>query len=415
MEPVVSFEPPIEESDAVLSRVRLLRAFLNCNGVMFISCCNSEGELLEDNLSHSVYDTFLRHSKLFDELLAHCREKDNPLVLSAEMGLLWSAVSERNEDGSLRRIFIMGPVTTTAISAEALRDLNWNPVIPVSWKPKLRQYLAELPTIPATDFYKYTLMLHYAVSDVYLKYSNLSFVNVADSKASSDENAAFSASEYYAIETSLLEFIRTGDIYYKQKISSAASIMDRISVMAGGRLSAIRQHANIFCGFCIRAAVEGGVSCDTAYQRGRVYLDQIESARSAANITSACYTLFEDLLFSVHNHKTRPECSELISACIDMIETHTDDPLSIDYLAEQMSYNKYYLSKRFKAETGYSVNSYVKKARIERASYLLVSTNMSIQDISDLLLFGNRNFFTKTFKEYTGKNPAEFREAHKKH
>ena len=98
MEPVVSFEPPKEESDPVLSRVRLLRAFLNCNGVMFISSCSAEGDPVENNYTHPVYDAFLRHSKLFPELLSHCQVKDTPLVLTGEMGLLWSAVSERNGD-----------------------------------------------------------------------------------------------------------------------------------------------------------------------------------------------------------------------------------------------------------------------------------------------------------------------------
>ena len=61
-----------------------------------------------------------------------------------------------------------------------------------------------------------------------------------------------------------------------------------------------------------------------------------------------------------------------------------------------------------------SVNSYVKKARIDRASYLLMSTDMNIDDISALLHFGNRNFFTKVFKEETGSTPAKFREDHKR-
>lgn len=61
-----------------------------------------------------------------------------------------------------------------------------------------------------------------------------------------------------------------------------------------------------------------------------------------------------------------------------------------------------------------SVNSYVNKARIDRASYLLMSTDMNIDDISALLHFGNRNFFTKVFKEETGSTPAKFREDHKR-
>ncbi len=61
-----------------------------------------------------------------------------------------------------------------------------------------------------------------------------------------------------------------------------------------------------------------------------------------------------------------------------------------------------------------SVNSYIKKARIYRASYLLMLTDMDIDDISAMLHFGNRNFFTKIFKEETGSTPAKFRDDHKR-
>ncbi len=38
---------------------------------------------------------------------------------------------------------------------------------------------------------------------------------------------------------------------------------------------------------------------------------------------------------------------------------------------------------------------------------------MSIDDISEQLHFGNRNFFSKVFKDETGSSPAQFREAHR--
>ena len=60
-----------------------------------------------------------------------------------------------------------------------------------------------------------------------------------------------------------------------------------------------------------------------------------------------------------------------------------------------------------------SINSYIKKSRIEHASYLLVTTRMSIDDISEQLHFGNRNFFSKVFKDETGSSPAQFRESHR--
>ena len=47
---------------------------------------------------------------------------------------------------------------------------------------------------------------------------------------------------------------------------------------------------------------------------------------------------------------------------------------------------------------------------IERAKVLLKSTQMSVQEISEELAFGTRNYFTRIFTEIVGYTPVQFRE-----
>lgn len=398
----------------VTDRVQLLTDFLHCNGKMYLSKYNSSGTLIDTNSDHMIYDTIFRSTKFLDEAINFANTSNQPLILTSEVGMMWSVVYQRDVANDLSYLHIMGPVFTTSLSDETIEVLNKNPKIREKWKPTLISYLRAVPVVGPTDFIKYTLMLHYAVNNEYLKPSKITFSNINYVESFAPNSTSVNYAEQWAMENSLTQMIRSGDIYYKNKIASAASILQRIHPSSMRELDETKQYATIFTGQCIRAAIDGGISPDTAYTRGNVYLKNIISAKSPADVISITHSVFEDYLFQVHNHQDQPSYSQAIHSCIDFIESHTEDTLNIDYLASQLGYSKYYLSKKFKLEVGVSVNTYIKKARINRACFLLVSTKMDIQEISDLLQFGNRNFFTKVFKEETGTNPAAFRHSHQK-
>ncbi len=69
----------------------------------------------------------------------------------------------------------------------------------------------------------------------------------------------------------------------------------------------------------------------------------------------------------------------------------------------------YYLSRLFKQQMGLSIDQYIRNMRIDRAKFLMTTTQESIQDISDQLGFSNRNYFTQVFTQVTGMSPAAYR------
>ena len=92
------------------------------------------------------------------------------------------------------------------------------------------------------------------------------------------------------------------------------------------------------------------------------------------------------------------------------IENHLSEKITLSFLAKRVGYADYYLSRRFKDETGVSINTYIKIAKIERAKMLLSTTQKSIQEISDALNFGTRSFFSEAFKSIVGMTPAAYRQ-----
>lgn len=78
-------------------------------------------------------------------------------------------------------------------------------------------------------------------------------------------------------------------------------------------------------------------------------------------------------------------------------------------VADYFFLNPSYLSQLFKAETGEVFTDYVNQIRMEEAKRMLVETDYKIQHIADLAGYASSQHFNRTFKKYTGMQPAEYK------
>ena len=67
------------------------------------------------------------------------------------------------------------------------------------------------------------------------------------------------------------------------------------------------------------------------------------------------------------------------------------------------------LSRKFREETGDSINTYIKKARIELAKVLLLNSDDNMDEIAVKCGFLSRSFFTAAFIKECGISPAKYR------
>ena len=92
------------------------------------------------------------------------------------------------------------------------------------------------------------------------------------------------------------------------------------------------------------------------------------------------------------------------------IQLNLGQHLSVKYLAKLVNQHPDYLSRLFLQLTGERPLSYIHTKRIERAQYLIVTTNMTLAEISEATGFGNVPHFSKIFKKITNVTPAKYRE-----
>ena len=90
---------------------------------------------------------------------------------------------------------------------------------------------------------------------------------------------------------------------------------------------------------------------------------------------------------------------------------YANQQLSSQFIADSCSISCVYLCRIWRQNTGSSLASRINKVRVEHASELLKTTDMTVADISERTGFGNQQYFYTLFKKTTGKTPDEFRKA----
>jgi AraC-like DNA-binding protein len=95
-------------------------------------------------------------------------------------------------------------------------------------------------------------------------------------------------------------------------------------------------------------------------------------------------------------------------ACLHFRENlHTN--INIEELAKELNVGYSYFRQMFRKYTGISPTQYHLSLRIQRAKDLLTSTDQSFKEIAIDLGFESYFYFSRSFKDKTGKSPMEFK------
>lgn len=94
---------------------------------------------------------------------------------------------------------------------------------------------------------------------------------------------------------------------------------------------------------------------------------------------------------------------------LEYIEAHFSSPLSLTQLSGVIGMNPKYFCRFFSSITQQTPMNYVNYYRIEQASNMLSSTNLSVTEIGLECGFNDICHFVKTFKKYRGITPGQYR------
>ena len=101
--------------------------------------------------------------------------------------------------------------------------------------------------------------------------------------------------------------------------------------------------------------------------------------------------------------------SEVITAVMTYINNHYREELSLEDVAKFAGFSRYYFSRSFKRQTGYSFKDYLCQKRLQVAMDLLIRTNRSMREVAIESGFGSVATFNRVFREKKGCTPTQYR------
>ncbi len=141
------------------------------------------------------------------------------------------------------------------------------------------------------------------------------------------------------------------------------------------------------------------------------YESQLNRNHSLLIINSYVLLLFAQL---IRNHigdvqRLSGENSTSATSRLFQFITENKATVSLGMVAEHFGLSKGYLSRYIKSRTGYTFSGLVQKLRLKEAAYLLINSNLSVEEIVYKVGYTDVSNFYRSFKETYQTTPGEFR------
>jgi AraC family transcriptional regulator len=111
----------------------------------------------------------------------------------------------------------------------------------------------------------------------------------------------------------------------------------------------------------------------------------------------------------VRGTKPTPSLIRIMPALIH-IQTHLDQDLSLDLLADEVQLSKYHFHQLFRRVTGETPKSYVDRLRLERAALQLRIRQATVLEIALECGYRNPETFSRAFRAHFALSPRDYRQ-----
>lgn len=128
--------------------------------------------------------------------------------------------------------------------------------------------------------------------------------------------------------------------------------------------------------------------------------DRIESISKIATMLTK-YILLEDML--------KPAMGNKIQTVVSFIENNLQENLTVELISKNVYISKSVIYKGFHEHFNCTLKEYVNIKRVEKATELLESTELSMEEIALKTGFSSAAYFAKIFKKIKGTSPLKFK------
>jgi len=135
-----------------------------------------------------------------------------------------------------------------------------------------------------------------------------------------------------------------------------------------------------------------------------------ENKQSETHISALIHDLICDMVTKIPVTNTLEVVADsYVNQALIYIEEHLHESISLKQIATSINLSISQFSRIFKVATGYSPYKYITNRRIDRAKFLLQSTNLTIKKVAAQVGIQSEPHFIELFQGMIGITPTEYR------
>jgi len=138
------------------------------------------------------------------------------------------------------------------------------------------------------------------------------------------------------------------------------------------------------------------------------YIKQIQEAKTVEELAATLHNMIEKIAVQIVLFQGIPHASAMRRAESFIKENYTRK-ISLSEVAKVAGLSAPYFSTIFKEEMGENLSKYINRQRVEKASRMLLETDLPLIEISNACCFDDQSWFSKIFRSFTGVSPSKYR------
>jgi AraC-like DNA-binding protein len=222
------------------------------------------------------------------------------------------------------------------------------------------------------------------------------------------ENTEDSVKQGYPLdkERTLVATLRRGDSAGAKRLLN--ELLAALIFSNPGHFRYVQLRATELVVLLSRVEVSPGKGGNLALETNNRSLKRVQESRTIEELTDILHTIIERISALFSSFQGIPHAAALRRVESYILENYTRK-ISLQEIAAVAGLSAPYFSTVFKEEMGENFSKYINRLRVERASRLLLETEMSLGEIAGACCFEDQSWFSKIFKAYTGISPGKYR------
>ncbi len=313
---------------------------------------------------------------------------------------------------------MVGPFVENPITDNLVYPIINNLKLNLDYAAKLKLYYQSVPSIDTSSVFEILFTINEYVTKNQLPPSvntiDLSVIPKQDSSydlfiENMNRTSMYKKLECrYADEDKLLSYITNGDVILAQ--SQLENFLIRCSEIIRTK-DTVRNTKNLLLStntLFRKAAHVGGVHPIYIDELSNKWAMKIEQSLSLEALNNMLLQMVRSYCLLTKEHSLS-QYSPIIKQALTFINLNLSSNLTVKKVALEVNLSPDYLTRLFKKELGVTVITYINQKRIYRSLKLLKNTNLSIEEIGDLIGLSNTSYFYTLFKREIGISPKQYR------